>query len=105
MIVHDLTPPYYAVIFTNTKQDSTPGYHEMSDKMVELASQQDGFLGFEHAGGQEAITISYWQDLDSIRKWKHHTEHAAAQRMGRESWYADYRVRICKVEREYGFNP
>ena len=40
-------PPYYAVIFTSVKIDEDKGYSEMAEKMIELVSQQDGFLGFE----------------------------------------------------------
>ena len=49
------------------------------------------------------ITVSYWRDLESIRQWKSVSEHAAAQKMGRDAFYRSYRLRIARVEREYGF--
>ena len=49
------------------------------------------------------LTVSYWRDEDSIRAWKRQVDHIGAQRLGRERWYAAYRVRIARVEREYGF--
>jgi heme-degrading monooxygenase HmoA len=30
-------------------------------------------------------------------------EHSAAQRLGRERWYEAYELRVCRVERAYGF--
>jgi len=48
------------------------------------------------------ITVSYWESLDAIRQWKKHAEHQEAQRLGRQEWYASFRVRVAKVEREYG---
>ncbi len=41
--------------------------------------------------------------IDSIRSWKKNSEHLFAQKEGRGKWYSAYRVRICKVERDYGF--
>jgi hypothetical protein len=52
-------PPYYAVIFTSLKIPEDQGYSKMSDRMVELVSQQDGFLGFESAREELGITVSY----------------------------------------------
>ncbi|MCB1755624.1 MAG: antibiotic biosynthesis monooxygenase [Gammaproteobacteria bacterium] len=95
-------PPYYAVIFTSHRTDGDHGYGEMASRMVELASTQPGFLGLESAREDVGITVSYWSDLDSIKAWKKNAEHQAAQKKGREEWYSKYRVRISKVEREYG---
>ncbi|WP_347331665.1 antibiotic biosynthesis monooxygenase family protein [Marinimicrobium locisalis] len=95
-------PPYYAVIFTSRRAEGDHGYEEMAARMVELASAQPGFLGIESAREKIGITVSYWADLDSIRAWKENAEHQEAQRMGREQWYESFRVRITKVEREYG---
>jgi heme-degrading monooxygenase HmoA len=38
-------PPYSAVIFTSERTEGDNGYGQMAEKMVELASQQPGFLG------------------------------------------------------------
>ena len=95
-------PPYYAVIFSSLRTEGDNGYGEMADKMVELASLQPGFLGIESAREELGITVSYWSDLDSIRRWKANVEHQAAQKLGREQWYAQFKTRIAKVERDYG---
>lgn len=60
-------PPYYAVIFTSHRTEGDNGYAEMADRMVELASQQPGFLGVESAREGVGITVSYWSDLESIK--------------------------------------
>mmetsp|Transcript_19903 Transcript_19903/g.25632 ORF Transcript_19903/g.25632 Transcript_19903/m.25632 type:complete len:106 (+) Transcript_19903:145-462(+) len=95
-------PPYYAVIFTSIRSDGDNGYGEMADKMVELASKQSGYLGIESAKESIGITVSYWSDLESIKNWKSNIEHTEARVIGREKWYADFKVRISKVERDYG---
>jgi len=72
--------------------------------MEALAREQPGFLGMESVRETLGITVSYWESLRAIAQWKAHIEHLEAQRDGREKWYAWYKVRICRVEREYGFN-
>ena len=106
-------PPYYAVIFTSVRTDDPDGYGDMATRMVELAHEQPGFLGVESArqdrdaGGAASrplgITVSYWESLDAIRAWKQHAEHQIAQQTGRKRWYESYKTRICRVERDYGF--
>ena|SRR5688572_4368813 len=103
MIAQTPTPPYYAVIFTTLRTEGDNGYTEMAAKMEELAKQQPGYLGIESAREEIGITVSYWKDLESIRHWKMNMEHQLAQRLGKEKWYATYKLRICKVERDYGF--
>ncbi len=97
------TPPYYAVIFTSIRTEGDQGYSEMAKKMEALAKQQDGFLGIESCREELGITVSFWSSLSAIQQWKQHVEHLEAQRLGREKWYADFMVRIAKVEREYSF--
>ncbi|GAA0852208.1 antibiotic biosynthesis monooxygenase [Aliiglaciecola litoralis] len=96
-------PPYYAVIFTSMRTRVEQDYQQTSDEMVKLASQQEGFLGIESARQELGITVSYWQSLDSIKRWKQQSDHLIAQKMGRQQWYQAYKVRIAKVEREYDF--
>jgi heme-degrading monooxygenase HmoA len=47
--------------------------------------------------------VSYWRDEAAIRQWKQQAEHRMAQQAGRRDWYSAFRVRISRVEREYGF--
>lgn len=95
---------YYAVIFTSFKLDHTPEYSEMADKMVTLARKQPGFIALESARDEIGITVSYWESLEAIKKWKANSEHLLAQQLGRSQWYDWYKVRVCKVEREYEFS-
>jgi heme-degrading monooxygenase HmoA len=96
-------PSYYAVIFTSLRTTGDNGYAEMAARMDELAKEQAGYLGIESAREDLGITVSYWTDLESIRKWQENGEHRLAQLKGYETWYQSFTVRICKVEKEYGF--
>jgi heme-degrading monooxygenase HmoA len=118
-------PPYYAVIFTSTRP-KTPvnpqtsselndsDYSDVAQHMLELAFQSPGYLGVDSVSRAvvsdsseeeetQGITISYWISLESIKIWKMQTDHVVARKLGKTLWYSQYKVRICKVEREYSF--
>jgi heme-degrading monooxygenase HmoA len=105
MLAETPAPPYVAVIFTSQRtDDDADGYAAMAEAMDELARQQPGWLGIESARSADGfgITVSYWRSAADARAWKAVSEHAGAQRLGRERWYRSYRVRIAEVQREYG---
>ena len=103
MIAKTPPPPYYAVIFTSVRSEGDQGYSEMSEKMMALAKKQPGFLGVESSREYLGITVSYWKEPDSIRRWKEQAEHTLARQKGREVWYRQFKTRIAKVERDYDF--
>ena len=99
---------YFAVIFTSKHTgNEKEAYSSMADRMVELASKQEGYLGIESARDENGIgiTVSYWKNEECIKKWKEHSEHLEAQKLGREKWYQNFSLRIAKVIREYHVTP
>jgi heme-degrading monooxygenase HmoA len=104
MIIDHLEPPYYAVIFSTITEDNLEGYLETSIRMEQLAKLQKGYLGIESARSEIGITVSYWKTIEAITQWKNNVEHTEVRNLGREKWYKKYQLRICKVEREYGFD-
>jgi heme-degrading monooxygenase HmoA len=97
-------PPYYAVIFSSQRTPGDAGYAQMADRMVELAAEQQGYLGIESARDEAGfgITVSYWDSLEAIRNWRAHAEHRIAQEYGMKQWYLHYEIRIAHVTRAYG---
>ena len=106
--IEDLTAPssdgwperYFAVIFTNQRTMSDDEMYSLtSERMVELAQQQPGFLGVESVRGEDGIgiTVSYWRDRGAIRDWRVNIEHLAAQQMGRQEFYSWYHIRVAGV--------
>lgn len=97
-------PPYFAVIFTSQLSERAEGYHELAEKMLELAAAQPGFLGVESVRDPTGvgITVSYWRSRAEIAAWKQHSEHQLAQERGRTEFYSDFRLRIAVVESESG---
>jgi heme-degrading monooxygenase HmoA len=94
-------PPYYAVIFTSMRTEGDNGYVDAAAQVLELARQQPGFLGVESARDELGLSVSYWDSLEAIDAWREQIDHARAKGRAGE-WYTGYRVRICKVEQEYG---
>ncbi len=98
-------PGSIAVIFTNTRTaEDDAGYGAMAARMVELASQQDGFAGIHSVrdpASRDGITVSYWRDEASALAWKQQAEHLQAQELGRERWYSQYEVVVAAVSRSY----
>lgn len=95
-------PPYYAVMFSTTRDEADDGYGAMAEKIEALAKEQPGYLGIESARDSAlGITISYWRDEESIAAWKANVDHAAARDLGRERFYTSYVLRVAKVERAY----
>lgn len=97
----DWPDTYYAAIFTNQRsEEGADLYPLMSDRMVELAQKQEGFLGLESVRGDDGlgITVSYWESRDAIKSWGKHGEHVIAKQHGRQEFYLWYQLRIAKVE-------
>ena len=99
-------PPCYAVIFSSRRRgDAADGYVEAAMRMEDLVAAQPGFLGAESARDAEGfgITTAYFDSEASIKAWRDRTEHASTRQRGREAWYAQFAVRVAKVERAYGW--
>ena len=104
MIVNTPEPPYYTVIFTSTRTAIDDGYTKLNDELWEDAQKLDGFIGAESMRGENGfgVTVLYFKDMDTIAEWSRYQKHIQAKELGKQKWYKDYRVRIAKVEREYG---
>lgn len=97
---------YYSVIFSSVRTPGDNGYSEMADEMVKISSIQSGFLGIESTrdGHGNGITVSYWNTIEDINKWKNNTDHLLAQKYGQEKWYKEYALRITKIIRHKYFS-
>ncbi|HET6872931.1 MAG TPA: antibiotic biosynthesis monooxygenase [Sporolactobacillaceae bacterium] len=103
----DKTQPYYAVIFSSKRsQEDEQTYLTVAKRMAALASEQEGFIGMENVQDEHGvgIMISYWNSLEAIEGWNKQSAHSMVQKKGRESWYDQFTVRVCKVERMYDFS-
>ncbi len=70
--------------------------------------QAAGFISVErfeslHQPGK-LLSLSFWRDEEAVKAWRTHGEHRVAQNEGRSGVFADYRLRIAGVVRDYGMN-
>lgn len=98
-----------AVIF---EVEPAPGameqYLDLAASLREELSAIDGFVSIErfesltHKG--RILSLSFWRDEESIRRWRTLEAHRAAQARGRSGIFANYRLRVAEVVRDYGKN-
>lgn len=92
--------PCWRVTFTSTLSDDVEGYEATAARMIELAARQAGFLGVEtHRDDQgRGVTVSDWASRAAIEAWAKQPEHRAAKAEGKQRWYADWSVRIERID-------
>ena len=65
-----------------------------------------GFISIERFQSmthpEKVLSLSFWEDEESIKQWRNIELHRAAQKEGRNSIFDDYRLRIAQVQRDYG---
>jgi heme-degrading monooxygenase HmoA len=70
--------------------------------------QIDGFLSIERfeslAQPGKLLSLSFWRDEAAVQQWRNLETHRAAQRAGRDHVFADYRLRVAGVMRDYGMH-
>jgi heme-degrading monooxygenase HmoA len=85
--------------------DAECAYGEWSARMSQLATTMPGYVshkGFVAADG-ERVTIVEFESEATQRAWSRHPDHVLAQKLGRTEFYSEYRLQVCRVERESAF--
>lgn len=74
-----------------------------------LLEDIDGFLGIERFASLsqpgKILSLSFWRDEAAISQWRQLEAHRHAQQLGRQQLFADYRLRVATVGRDYGMAP
>ncbi|OQS33719.1 antibiotic biosynthesis monooxygenase family protein [Chromobacterium haemolyticum] len=89
-----------AVIFeVELAEGGRDGYLGWAERLGRELAEADGFLSIERFASlnrpEKMLSLSFWRRLEP---------HRAAQRQGREALFADYRLRVATVLRDYGMN-
>jgi heme-degrading monooxygenase HmoA len=68
----------------------------------------DGFISIERFESLtqkgKVLSLSFWRDEAAVKQWRNLPSHRAAQSAGRAGIFADYRLRVASVIRDYGMN-
>lgn len=99
----------YAVIF---EVRPAPGqretYLQMAARLRTELETMDGFISIERfqsiADPDKMLSLSFWRDEASLAQWRQREAHRRAQAAGRQQVFADYRLRVAEVVRDYGMN-
>ena len=98
-----------AVIFeAQPHPDRKNAYLDAAESLRPLLTQIDGFVSIErfesltHPG--KILSLSYWRDEEAVRQRRNVEEHRRIQSAGRRTIFADYRLRVAQVIRDYGMN-
>lgn len=66
----------------------------------------DGFISVERfqslTDPKKLLSLSFWRDETAVKKWRNHSSHRESQKQGRSGVFADYRLRIAVIARDYG---
>lgn len=81
-------------------------YLETAADLRPLLEDVDGFVSIERfvslVDEGKVLSLSFWRDEDAVREWRTTLEHRRAQEIGRAGVFADYRLRVAAVVRDYG---
>lgn len=85
-----------------------PAYLDHSAALKPLLERMDGFISVERFQSlhdpDKLLSLSFWRDEDAVRGWREMERHRAAQAAGRGGLFADYRLRVAHVVRDYGLH-
>ena len=98
-----------AVIF---EVEPNPGrkdaYLDAAARLRPLLGDIDGFVSIERFESLtqpgKILSLSFWRDEEAVRQWRNVEAHRQVQKAGRASIFADYRLRVAQVVRDYGMH-
>lgn len=81
-------------------------YLAIAAGLAPLLATMDGFISIERfqslSQPGKILSLSFWRDEEAVKQWRNTEEHRSAQAQGRAGIFADYRLRIAAVVRDYG---
>lgn len=81
-------------------------YLDLAGELRTELEKMDGFISIERFESLtmrgKLLSLSFWRDEAAVRRWRNLECHRAAQAAGRGGIFADYRLRIGHVVRDYG---
>ncbi len=89
------------------RPENQEAYRHMAAYIHELAVGMPGFRSIKTftAEDGERVSIVEFESEETHNAWRRHPEHMKAQRLGREEFYSEFQIQVCKVERAYGMPP
>ena len=94
------------VVFEVTvRPEAGQRYFDLAAELRPELEKIDGFISVERFESLtepgKYVSLSFWRDEDAVRAWRAHGGHALAQALGREEIFADFRISVGEVVRQY----
>ncbi|QFS84360.1 Antibiotic biosynthesis monooxygenase [Roseivivax sp. THAF40] len=93
----------FEVIPAEGKKDA---YLDIAAEMRPMVHDIEGFISVERfqslTNPEKLLSISFFEDEDAVQRWRQLAAHRGAQSKGRKGIFADYRLKVCHVLRDYG---
>ena len=95
------TLPFAVVFEVQTTAQTHEAYLQTARKLRPMLDDIPGFISIERSSSlskeHRLLSLSYWSDEAALVQWRSTGEHHAAQQAGRDSIFADYRLRVGPV--------
>jgi len=83
-------------------------YFDIAAVLAPQLATIDGFVSVERFESLSRpghfLSLSFWRDEAAVRAWRTQAAHREGQREGRDALFADYRIRVASVLRDYGLH-
>lgn len=83
-------------------------YLEIAASLRDELQRIDGFISVERfqsiTDPGKLLSLSFWHDEEAVARWRNQVHHRESQAKGRAGIFADYRLRVAAVLRDYGLN-
>jgi heme-degrading monooxygenase HmoA len=95
-----------AIFRSKLRADAGAEYRPLAIRMLKLARSMPGFVSFDSYSAKdgERVSIVEFESEAALEAWRDQPEHQDAQRAGRDRFYSEYRVQVCRPLRDYSFD-
>jgi heme-degrading monooxygenase HmoA len=96
-----------AVIFEVLPHEAQrQAYLDAAALLAPELARMDGFISIERFASLtqpgKLLSLSFWRDEEAVKGWRNNALHRETQAKGRAGIFADYRLRVAGVIRDYG---
>jgi heme-degrading monooxygenase HmoA len=80
-------------------------YFDLAASLRPELEKIDGFISVERfqstSDAGRYVSLSFWRDAEAIARWRGHADHRLAQAQGKGGIFADFRIRVAEIVRDY----
>ncbi len=96
----------HVVVFEiSMKEGAQDQYFDLAASLRPEVEKIDGFISVERfesvATPGKFVSISFWRDEAAVQRWREHADHEVAQARGKADIFADFRISVAEIGRQY----